>query len=68
MGIVVYFLDSVLANYINGSNIKELIALLISAGAGVLVYSVLIYLLKIDEVDWIIKVVRDKLNKVKARA
>ncbi len=68
MGIVVYFLDSTLANYINGSNLKELIALLISAGTGALIYFILIYLLKIDEVDWMINAVKDKLNKITNKA
>lgn len=67
MGAVVYFLDGILARNISGGTFSELIALLISAGTGALVYFVLIYLLKIDEVDWVIKVVRDRLRKVVAR-
>ena len=67
MGVVVYLLDSILAGNMGGGTISELIALLISAGVGVLVYFVIIYLFKIDEVDWVIKVVQDRLRKVVAR-
>ena len=50
-----------------GGTISELIALLISAWVGVLVYFIIIYLFKIDEVDWVIKIVKDRLRKVVAR-
>ena len=62
MGIVVYFLHISLANKMGSGTLPELIALLISAGVGALVYFILIYLLKIDEVDWAIKAVKEKLN------
>ena len=50
-----------------GGTIPELIALLVSAGVGILVYFVIIYLFRIDEVDWIIKTIKDRLRKVVSR-
>lgn len=44
------------------------ISSIVSISIGALVYFILIYIFKIDEVDWIIKVVRDKLDKVAAKA
>lgn len=66
MGIVVYFLDGTLAGIMGSGSMLELVALLLSAGVGALVYFLLVYLLKTDEVDWIIKVVRDKLRRAVA--
>ena len=67
MGIIVYFLDGILAKNMGGGTIPELIALLVSAGVGILVYFVIIYLFRIDEVDWIIKTIKDRLRKVVSR-
>lgn len=67
MGIIVYFLDGVLAKNLGSGTMLELIALLISAGVGVLIYFILIYMFKIDEVDWVIRVVKNRLRKVVAR-
>ena len=39
----------------------------IICGMGVLVYFVLVYLFRVEEVDWVIKAVRDRLGKVVAR-
>jgi putative peptidoglycan lipid II flippase len=66
MGVVVYLLDSILAGSTGGGTISELIALLISARVGALIYFVIIYLFRIDEVDWVIRVVKDRLRKVVA--
>ena len=62
MGIVVYFLDINLINYMGNSVISELLALLASAGSGLIVYSILIYLFKVEEVNWIIRSVKDRLS------
>lgn len=61
MGVIVYLLDKTL-NLGNGT-LSELIALLISAGVGAVIYLILICLFKVDEVDWAIKAVREKLKK-----
>lgn len=60
MGIVVYFLDKTLANTLGSGTLSELIALLISAGIGALIYLALIYIFKVEEVDWAIKAVKDR--------
>jgi putative peptidoglycan lipid II flippase len=63
MGVIVYSLDISLANKIGSGTFPELIALLISAGVGALIYFMLIYLFRIEEVDWAIKTVKEKFNK-----
>ncbi|MCK9217055.1 MAG: murein biosynthesis integral membrane protein MurJ [Firmicutes bacterium] len=63
MGVVVYYLDMGLAGRMGSGTLPELIALLVSVGVGVLIYSVIIYLFRIEEVNWIIKVVKGKLRK-----
>lgn len=60
MGIAVYFLNSAFTeSFVNGT-ISRLVVLLVSAGAGALIYFILIYIFKTDEVDWITKVIKDK--------
>lgn len=63
MGAVVYYLNMGLAWRMGSGTLSELIALLVSVGVGVLIYSVIIYFFKIDEVNWIIKVVKKGLKK-----
>ena len=50
-----------------GTNgIYEFIILFISIGLGALLYFIIIYLLKIDEVNWVIKIAKEKaLNSIK---
>ena len=63
MGIVVYFLDRLLTAHMGTSSMGELLALVVSAGTGALVYSLLIYLFKIKEVEWAIGMVKTRLGK-----
>jgi putative peptidoglycan lipid II flippase len=65
MGIVVYFLHISLANKMGSGTLSELITLLISAGVGASIYLILIYLLKVEELDWVIKIVKDKFVRSK---
>lgn len=67
MGVAVYFLNSVLTGYIGNNTILGLAVLLVSAGTGVLIYFMLIYMFKIDEVDWIIKIIKDKYGSKSIR-
>ena len=60
MGIVVYFINLSLSNRLGSGTLAELITLLISAGIGALTYFILIYLFKIEEVDWVIGIIKDK--------
>ncbi len=59
---------NILIKKMNSNTFSKSIALLISAGTGALIYFILIYLLKIDEVDWMINAVKDKLNKITNKA
>lgn len=63
MGVVVYFLYGILAKNMGSDTISELISLVISVGMGVAVYFILIYILRIEEVDWAIKSIKDRLIK-----
>lgn len=68
MGVVVYFLNIVLAKNMGSGLVSEFIALVVSAGVGATIYFALIYLFKIEEVDWVIKLARERLNKLLNRA
>ncbi len=63
MGVVVYFINIALKGSMEGSTLSEFIALSITAGAGLLVYSIIIYFFRIEETEWVIKVVRERLRK-----
>lgn len=65
MGIAVYFLNKFISIIMGSGTLAELITLLISAGIGALTYFILIYLFKIEEVDWVIEVVKDKFVRSK---
>ena len=65
MGIVVYFLYNLLSRSLGSSNMYEFISLLISVGAGAIIYFILIYLFKIEEIDWAIEAVKEKLENRK---
>ena len=65
MGIVVYFLHISLGNNMGSGTLPELITLLVSAGVGALIYLILIYLLKVEELDWVIKIVKDRFVRSK---
>jgi putative peptidoglycan lipid II flippase len=63
MGIAVFFLYKLLNHSLGTGRLGELIALMISAVVGALIYFVLIYLSKIEEVEWIINLMKGKLLK-----
>ncbi|HLR21175.1 MAG TPA: murein biosynthesis integral membrane protein MurJ [Tissierellaceae bacterium] len=64
MGVVVYFLDAGLVNYLGSGKMRELLSLLISAGIGALIYFILIYIMRIEEVDWAINLVKIKVKRI----
>src|SRR5699024_2627196 len=64
MGVVVYFLDAGLVNYLGSGKMRELLSLLISAGIGALIYFILIYIMRIEEVDWAINLVKVKVKRI----
>ena len=59
MGFAAYFTFKT----IGSSALSEFISLKISIGVSGLVYLLLIYLLKIEEIDWFIKIIKEKLGK-----
>jgi len=67
MGVVVYFINMGLMSRMGGNTLSEFIALLITVGAGLLVYSIIIYFFRIEEMEWVIKVVREKFAKLKEK-
>ncbi len=62
MGVAVYLLNSILLKGIGASTLKEAMVLTISIGLGALIYSGLIYIFRIEEVEWILSVVREKIR------
>lgn len=63
MGISIYFLNKGLFNIMNTSTIMGLVSLSICIGSGVLIYSVIIYFFRIKEVEWILGIVKGKLDR-----
>lgn len=63
MGIIVYFLYGSLSISLASGTLYEFISLLISIGVGTLVYAVLIYLFKIEEVEWVLGLVEEKFKR-----
>jgi putative peptidoglycan lipid II flippase len=61
MGIIVYFLEGLLSAVFSGSTLMRLINVTICAGTGFLVYAVLLYLLKVDEIRSLMGHVRNKI-------
>lgn len=67
MGVTIYFINSLFVKYIGNSTMEELVALLISIGVGILIYFALIYLFKIEELNWITNIIKNKLKSSKSR-
>lgn len=66
MGIVASLIYNILEKSMGTNGIYEFIILFISIGLGALLYFIIIYLLKIDEVKWVIKIAKEKaLNSIK---
>ncbi|NMB33708.1 MAG: murein biosynthesis integral membrane protein MurJ [Clostridium sp.] len=62
MGIVVYFLNKIID--FGAGTLPELIALLISAGVGALVYFIFIYLFKVEELSRFVEAAKAKLKGI----
>lgn len=63
MGVVTYFVYKFLGQVIGLGMIKETITLIVSVSVGALVYGALVILLKIEEVDIILNMIKSKFNK-----
>ncbi|MDP3443886.1 MAG: murein biosynthesis integral membrane protein MurJ [Ignavibacteria bacterium] len=66
MGIVVYQIYYSLINSFAGGTVLELGMLLFSIGVGVIVYLVIMYFLKVDEMTWFIRLFKKKLGSKSA--
>ncbi len=64
MGIVAYILYSSLNNMIGDTNMGDLVALLISAGTGALLYFALVYIMKVEEFQWLVGLIKYSLSKL----
>lgn len=64
MGVVTYFVYSMVSNLLGLGVVKESISLVISVGAGSITYGILVILLKVDEINIITDMMKRKLNKV----
>lgn len=64
MGASVYSLYGILSKRMAEGPLSELIVLVVSAGTGVLIYSAIIYSLKIKEIHWLIRAVKQKIRQV----
>ena len=63
MGVVVYFIYTGLGSILVGNTILELIHLLIAVAIGGLIYLVLIYILKVKELEWAVENIKKKIKK-----
>ncbi|MEW6654633.1 MAG: hypothetical protein AB1394_14365 [Bacteroidota bacterium] len=61
----VYYLYNTLDKAIAGSAVADLLVLLSAAGAGALVYAVILYLFKVEEIEWCIKLIKNRISKNK---
>lgn len=62
MGIGVYSLNNLLLNYLNSSIIEQIILLCINIISGAIIYFILCYLLKIDELKQLINIIKQKVK------
>jgi len=63
MGGIVYFLYDILDKSFSGGTIVQLLTLFVTVGAGGLVYFALIYLFKVEEMNWFINMVKSKISR-----
>ena len=63
MGVSAYFIYYSLNKVMGNTNIGDLIALLISAGIGALIYFILIYIMKVEEFQWFVGLVKKQVFK-----
>lgn len=64
MGIVTYFAYNIISKSLGLVFIKEAISLIVSVGIGAITYGILVAVLKVEEINIIIDMVKKKLNKV----
>jgi putative peptidoglycan lipid II flippase len=58
MGVAVFFIYSWSSVFFGIGTLNEIFALFTAVGVGVIIYAVLIYLLKVDEVKWLLSIIR----------
>ena len=63
MGVVTYFAYNMISNLLGIGLVKEAISLVVSVGIGTITYGILVILLKVDEVNIITSMIKNKLNK-----
>lgn len=63
MGLSVYFIHPVMKKIFFTLRLADLFSLGSTIGVGVIIYFVLIYFLKIEEVDWAIRILRERFSK-----
>jgi len=63
MGVVAYFIYYFLNKVMGSSNIGDFFALIIAAGTGALLYFALIYMMRVEEFQWFVGLVKQKLFK-----
>ena len=66
MGVVTYFVYKFLGQVIGLGTIKEAITLILSVGIGAIVYGLLVILLKVEEVNIILDMIKSKNKKIKS--
>ncbi|WP_122641317.1 murein biosynthesis integral membrane protein MurJ [Romboutsia sp. Marseille-P6047] len=64
MGLITYFTYSMISNILGIGFLNEAISLAVSVGIGVITYGVLVIVLKVDEVNIVTNIMKNKLNKV----
>lgn len=67
MGVIALFTHRFLARGLGSGTMNELIALVGAIGIGAIVYLVLIYLFKVDEINWVLGMVKGRLGNKKAK-
>lgn len=63
MGVITYYLYYIIASVLSGGFIKEFTALFISIFIGMIIYALLVLILKVEEVNILVKYINLKLNK-----
>lgn len=63
MGVVAYFMYYSLNKAIGNSNIGDFIALVTAASTGALLYFALIYMMRVEEFQWFVRLVKKRLFK-----
>lgn len=63
MGVVTYLVYNLFEGMLGLGFIQEAISLGISVGSGAIVYALLVKLLKVEEIDMLINMVKKKLKK-----